>query len=233
MAFSKTMQKMWDRFIEAIDRIEAKGKKFDLIKMGKALDVALVDMGLHMKSPQWIKEVFDELSYPRSNWEPTQEDLQKFFNVLPERMKKENITKDILVKYVPKNDWGKYDKAWAESCYSFIESCANTQTTTIANINKDKYSLSFYLGDLSDSIPEELASDYDVAYDAVEDMLGKEKIIATINKFKPDSVEIKLVDWPNLSCITNAKYEFEVDKKYKKADVENWIDKSFKRIGII
>lgn len=223
MAFGKKMQEVFDRYIAAIDRM---GSKFDFIKMSPRLEDRLKLEGIRMNPAQYIAEIFDELEYPRGNWKVNYEDLKKFFGVLPDRIKKERITQEILENHVPRNEWGLYDKKLAASLEesSVNQSKAKVQAAYLESIGafeqkpvilserlkKGEYIVQIFLGDVSKVVGSYEDSNYPKLYDSLEEEIGRGVALAAFKEAFQNDVAVTVEDWPNLTCLVDAAYEIKL-----------------------
>ena len=81
---------------------------------------------------------------------------------------------------------------------------------------------------LSGITDDDLKHRYDRVYDSIEEELG----YASIKKHLPNSIAV--LDWPNASVITNAKYEFRVKAQKDPAisDIKNSIVVALNKLGL-
>jgi hypothetical protein len=213
MAFGKKLQ---DVFKLLIDDIKKLGSKFDFFTEAKALEKYLADAGVtNIKAPQFIAEVFDELEAPRSGWKPIKDDIVSFFKTLPDRIKKEKITDEILVKYVPKEDWGLFKKDWANAALAY-KGKLGSFPPMISKKDGDKIILSVFLGDIREKLgireSELKGYTYKHVYSAVDENIGRNIVLSKLKGRLPKS-KIKILDYPNASCLHDARYEFEIDRR--------------------
>jgi len=241
VAFGKKMQDVFDRYIAAIDRM---GSKFDFIRMAPKLEDRLKLEGIRMNAAQYFSKVFDELEYPQSNWRVDYEDLKKFFEVLPDRIKKDSITKDILKRHVPPGEWSLYNKELAKQLSARLEEKKPVKAQAKAHylesigafdqkpivlsekLKKDEYIVQVFLGDVSKVVGslQEHEEDYSQLYDTLEQEIGRDVASAAFTKAFEDDVTVTVEDWPNLSCLVDAAYE--VTLKCDRPLVQNGIEKA-------
>jgi hypothetical protein len=235
MAFGNKMQ---DVFTVLVRDIKELGSQFDFFKEAKALEKYLKDMGLSIKAPQFIADLFDELEYPRSGWKPNKDDLTAFFKILPDRIKKEKITNDILVKHVPKEDWGKFKEAWA-SARSQIKKGVGNLPLLLSKQKGDETVVSVFLGDITERLgirkSELKGYTYKHIYSTVDEVIGRDVILAKVQE-KLKGATVRLLDYPNASCLHDARYEFSIrfDKVIPMAEILSKVVviKALQEIGV-
>jgi len=212
MAFGKKMQDVFTLVVEDIKKL---GGKFDFFEEARAIDNYLKEAGLNVKSPQFVADLFDELEYKQSSWKPDKAGLLAFFKVLPDRIKKEKVTDDILVKYIPKDKWGEYKKAWASARASYKEKLG-TLPLMLSREIEGGVVVSIFLGDIKDRLGvtrDDLNGDnYKYAYSAVDMVIGRDAVLAKIQEKLP-TAKVRLLDYPNASCLYDARYEVEIKIK--------------------
>ena len=210
MAFGKKMQDVFKLFIADIKSL---GNKFDFFEESKALDKYLKDAGLTTKAPQFIAELFDELEFPKSSWQPDKASMLEFMRVLPDRIKKEKMSNDILVKFIPKDNWGEFKADWKSSAKSSYRSTLSSLPVILDDGGSANVTISVFLGDITDRIgitKADLQGDnYNYVYSAVEDNLGYRAILAKLQSKLPKA-KIRVLDYPNAACLTDARYIFEI-----------------------
>ena len=177
---------------------------------------------------QFINKVFEALEYPSSAWVPYIADLLVFFDCLPDRIVKEKW--DIISEYVPKSQWGRFNKEWAKATSSFVHSLENEPVILIEEDEKQNLIFSVFLGDITNKLgltTQDLKHRYDDVYESIEQELG----FTIISKYIPNN--IRVIDWPNASVINNAKYEFLVEKQKDPAisDIKNSIVVALNKLG--
>lgn len=228
MAFDKKKQKIFDKFIEVVEK---KGSKFDFYKTAKAFDTFLEKVGLTIKSNQFFREVWDELNDPQSRWDIDEDALTIFLEAMPKDMIKRNLTDEMIQRKIKPVDQPKYEKLVAnfqEATASFLteNNLKSLSPVVITRKGKGQFSVRAFLGDIRDRIgvPSEIQSAimYRDFYDALEQEIGKNKCKRAVADIVPE-VEFELSDWPNMTNLDDAQYEivfyFEPDEKLVR-DVE-------------
>lgn len=209
MAFGTKMQEVFSKLIKDIRDL---GNSFDFFKEARALDLYLRQAGLSMKSPQFIAAIFDELEYPRSGWKPDKKDLAAFFKSLPARLAKEKITDDILIKHVPRDDWGLFRRDWASAAVANLKKeILKDQVVMLSENKADEVIISVFLGDIKDRLgirdSEIKGYTYKYVASAVDDALDHDTLLAKIKARLPNT-KIRMMDAPNSACLDDARYEF-------------------------
>jgi len=229
VAFNKTQKDAFDWYV---NYVLLHDKDFDFYQACKEFDIKLKDLRLGLNSAQYFAKVFDELEYP-SIWKPTTLEKERFFGSLPE-----NIIKgkwDIIKKYIPRDKWGEYNSKYAQASKaisSFVKSLDPEEPLILLNEDQKKNLIfSVFLGDITARLginQEDMDNRYDSVYDAIEKELGYDAIKNHIPK------NIEIIDWPNASVITNAKYEFLVKKQRDPAiaDIKNSIIVALNKLGL-
>ncbi len=236
MAFGKKLQDVFDRYVAAI--LKKGADNFDFYKMAPALDRGLAKDGLKIKSPQFFAEVFDELENPRSNWKIVYDDLKVFLSILPKEWIKRKITPEILVKWIPKEDWELYGRKPSTASLkrvvraSYIKELKDKDEYNVVAISheiEDGWNVQVFLGDFSHVVSSRSTQHYDYAYDALEQEMGKVPLETALRReFGKEEYTIKA--WPNLANITSASYEVEVLTKNPAWMVERRVTKAIGRI---
>jgi len=224
VALHKKLQDVFNWYVDTI----RKEKDPDLYRFSPEIEKKLKDSGLSINSAQFINKVFEALEYPSKAWVPVVSDLLLFFDSLPDRLLKDKWK--ILTDYVPKSEWGRYNKEWARATSSFVDSL-NSEPLILIEEDKNKNLIfSVFLGDITSKLgitTSDLKHHYDDLYESVEKELG----YTAIKQHIPD--DITVVDWPNASVLANAKYEFLVkpQKDPAIADIKNSIVVALNKIG--
>jgi len=191
------------------------GSRFDFGKSGKSFNKFLKREGLDIDGTRYFRELWDELSDPKSRWSVDGEDLETFIEVVPKDVLKRNFTWDTVQRIVAPVDQPKYEKMLsmktkAEVRASYIRRIPKTLTVTRSE--KGKCTIRGFLGDITDKIgaPRNIASGtlYRDFYDSLEQEIGKKRIHRTIAHVVPE-VGFEVTDWPNMSTIDDAQYEIE------------------------
>ena len=221
-------KKLQETFNWLIDAFREDDTNTDLYKFSPVLEKKLKEQGIQYSSAQFIDKIFDALEYPSPAWHPNPDDLLVFFDSLPNRMIVERW--DFLNSYIPKSQWGKYNKQWAKTTSSFVNTLSDEPVILIEEDKNKNLIFSVYLGDITNKLgltSKDLKYNYDTVYDAIDNEVG----YAAIQKYLPEGIQI--IDWPNASVITNAKYEFLVKPEKDPAivDIQNTIVLALNKIG--
>ena len=224
MALHKKLQEVFNWYIDTNEI-----KKKDFYQFSQDVEKKLKNSGFSISSAQFITKIFDALEYPSSAWKPKTDDLLVFFDSLPERMWKDRW--DIMVDYVPKEEWGRYNKEWSKTTSSFINSLDSEPVMLIEEDKEKNLIFSVFLGDITSKLgisEKDLKYRYNNVYDAIENELGYK----SIKNHLPANIEV--LDWPNASVVTNAKYEFRIraQKDPPIADVKNIIIMALNKVGV-
>jgi hypothetical protein len=220
VALGRKLQDVFDRYVAAILK---KGiDKFDFYKMVPALENRLAKDEVGIKSPQFFAKVFEELNDPRSNWKVDYEDLKTFLLVLPKEWIKRKITPEILVQWIPKEDWELFGRSSTASLKrqamaSYVAGLRKDGVNAVAVSRRIEggWNVQVYLGDVSRLVDARSANHYDHAYDALEQVIGKGPMTAAMKReFKED---FRIKAWPNLAGVQSAFYEVEIDAPGKPA----------------
>ena len=224
LAFDKKLQDIFNWYVE-------KSKEFEnFYDFTNLLEKKLTDSNLNMNAAMFVHKVFDELEFPNKRlWSPNYEDLLVFIDSLPQTMWKKHW--NVIMHNVKRDDWGRYNKRYAKAATTFIESLSHDPLILVEEDSKKNLIFSVFLGDITGKLgitKEYLSNRYDDVYDVIEQELGCEKI----KQYLPKNIEV--LDWPNASILTNAKYEFRVRAQNDPAilDIQNNIFVALNKLGL-
>lgn len=205
-------------------------KEKNFYKFSKEFDAELKRIGLAINSAQFVRSTLDELEYPKPElWNPSKYELLVFFDSLPERIRDDNWS--VIRKHIGKEEWARYNKKYADAELSFINTIDPEPLMLVEEDKNSNLIFSVYLGDITKNLgitDDDLKHRYDRVYDSIEEELG----YASIKKHLPNSIAV--LDWPNASVITNAKYEFRVKAQKDPAisDIKNSIVVALNKLGL-
>lgn len=228
MALDKKLQDIFNWYV----RTRKISADENFYKFTTKLEKKLKDSGLEINAAMFIHKVFDALEYPnKSLWSPEYGDLLVFFDSLPERMLQSNWNS--MMPYLKREDWGRYNRKYAKSkaSSSFIDSLDSDPIMLINEDSKKNLIFSVFLGNITNKVgitKDDLDRRYDDVYDSIEQELGYEAIA----KHLPTNISV--LDWPNASILTNAKYEFLIKAHSDPAigDIQNSIVVALKKLGL-
>ena len=228
MALDKKLQDVFNWYVES--RKVSEDENF--YKLTVKLEKKLKESGLAINAAMFIHKVFDALEYPnKALWSPKYDDLLVFFDSLPERMLQSNWT--TMMPYLKRDDWGKYNRKYAKAkaTNSFMGSLNSDPIMLVNEDVKRNLIFSVFLGDITSKVgitKDDLDRRYGDVYDAIEQELGYEAIA----KHLPENISV--IDWPNASILTNAKYEFRIKAHADPAigDIQNSIIIALKKLGL-
>jgi hypothetical protein len=229
VAFDKKMREIFDWYIATYKKRSSesdKNSKDFFYSFTHDLDKHIKSIVPEMNGAMFIAKIFDELEYP-DVWKPKYEDMLVFFDSLPSEISTKKWP--IMAPRLKREDWGRYNKKYAKA--SFIESLGTDYIMLMREDNKKNLIFSVYLGDIRNKIgisDSDLLQYYDETYDVIEQEIGRDAVA----KYLPDSIQV--VDWPNASALSNAKYEFLVKGKKDPAivNIQNKITIALNRLGL-
>lgn len=228
MSLSKKLQVVFDWLIVSLKQ-EVSG---DIYKVSQALEKKIKEeTGLAMNSAQFIEKILSALENPNPAWKPNKNDLWIFFESLPERLIVDNWK--VINPYVDSSLWSKLNPARdkvKKSMSHFIDSLSDEPIMLVEEDKHKNLIFSVFLGDITNKLvssKKDLRNYYDEYYDAIENEIGRE----AISKYIPQ--DLTVIDWPNTSTLTNAKYEFMVkaDKDPPLEYIKNHIAVALNKIG--
>lgn len=228
MAFNKKMQDVLTLFV---DRIKKLGDNFDFLAEARSLDKMLVDSGIKMNSAQFLNEIFEELEHPKSSWRPNKDELNILLKALPDRIKKGRVSKDILVKYIPRSDWELFASSSLSSLASSYKKKLGTSPVILSKYYGDNLNCNVFLGDIGYKLGLRRCSNFESMCYAIDKSLGMDVVMAELSKRIPQA-SIKVIDFPNGSNLCDAKYEFFIESDKSKPFIEKQILLTLQEIGI-
>ena len=231
VAFDKKMREIFEWYTKAYKKKctenPDKESKDIFYSLTHDLDKYLQDISPEMNGAMFIAKIFDELEYPDRVWKPKYEDLLLFFDSLPTDVYTKKWS--VMVHHLKRDDWGRYNKKYAKA--SFLESLGTDHIILMKEDKRKNLIFSVFLGDIQGKLgisEIDLSQRYDETYDAIEQEIGRD----AITKYLPDGIQV--VDWPNASVLTNAKYEFLIKERKDPAilQIQNRITIALNRIGL-
>ena len=227
MAFSKKMQDVLPKLVNEIK----KQKITDFYKAASVLETLLDDAKAGVDGAKFIANLLDELEYPQSSWRPVKDDLLVLFKLFPDSLKR-GITKDIVVKYIPKQEWKYFNKGWAKAALRFKKSLGRSPVI-LSEYYGNQLDCNVFLGDITSALgmsKKDIDKDYESTYTAIDETIGHFAVMAALKKTMPSS-KIKIIDYPNGSNLEDAKYEFIIDSELDKKTIERKITGALITVG--
>jgi len=227
VAFSLKMQEVLPTLAWVINN----QKITDFYEAAGALETVLDDKGLGMDGAKWLAAMFDELEYRQSGWKPDKKELSTLFKLFPENFKKK-ITKEMLTRYLPREDWGHFDKKWSSAKLEFKKSLGSSPVI-LSEYYGNQLDCSVFLGDIIDTLGlsrSEVDKDYESTYAAIDETIGHDITLAALKRNLPNA-KVKLIDYPNGSNLQDAKYECLVESDLDRKVIEKKIVSALRSVG--
>ena len=230
MAFSKKMQDVLPKLVKEIKTQDIT----DFYDAANILEVLLDESGVGMgiDGAKYIALMLDELEYHNSQWKPNKEDLVFFLKLFPATLKK-GITKDVMVNYIPKQEWKHFDKEWANAKSNFKKSLGESPVI-LSEYYGSQLDCNVFLGDITEALgmsKRDLDKDYEAAYTAIDETIGHNAVMAALKSKLPNS-KVKIIDYPNGSNLKDAKYEFIIESKLGRKTIERKITAALRVVGL-